>query len=335
VAGLALNVDDYMDGSDNTINFYTAEWLLDDALQGRIRLDDIGYDETRYLHAYVDYKTKENGGPWLQCLFQLPGNRLGHIYESLNSDAGAMSLPDTMVHMVRIVLTDNSGNIATVQFYLQGRGKANPLSCAAWYRANRSNSFSRADVAFVLDEKQLYDDMCFTYSGKTDATSISVRHQLGTADVPLHHYFDISIRPDKPIPFTQRDKIAMICNDGKSDDGRAAAKDGNGWYKASFRSLGNYRLVTDTEAPQVTPRSKEGANLAKATQLSFAVKEDITLVKTFRAELENGQWLLFEPRGDLYTYTFDAHCPAGAHRLTITAADENGNTRSLVYSFKR
>jgi hypothetical protein len=335
VAGLALNVDDYMDGSDNTISFYTAEWFMDDALQGRIRLDDIGYDETRYMHAYVDYKTKQNGGPWLQCLFKLPGNRLDHIYESLSNDAGAIALPDTMVHMVRIVLTDNAANITTIQFYLQGRGRSNSLNCATLYRANKSNSFSRGNISFVLDDKQLYDDMCFTYGEKPDAGSISLRHQLGSADVPLHHYFDVSIRPDKPVPFTQRDKVAMVCNDGKDDDGKAAAKIDDGWYKASFRSLGNFRLVTDTEAPQITPRSKDGANLAKAATLSFAVKENTTSVKSFRAMLENGQWLLFEPRGNVYTYTFDAHCPRGAHKLSVTATDENGNSQTLVYSFRR
>lgn len=335
IAGLALDVNDYMDGSDNTITFYTAAWYMDDALQGRIRLDDIGYDETRYMHAYADYKTKQNGGPWLQCLFRLPGNKLGHIYEALNDNSGALALADTLPHAVRIELTDDAGNMTTVRFYLQGAGKPNPLNCAALYRSDKSNSFTRDNISFVLDDKQLYDDICFSYSEKPDAGSLSLRHQLGTADVPVHHYFDISIRPDKPIPFTERDKIAMVCNDGKDDDGKAAAKTENGWYKASFRSLGNYRLVADTEAPQVTPRSKEGADLAKAKALAFTVKDNITSVKTFRAELENGQWLLFEPRGDVFIYTFDAHCPKGAHKLKVIAADENGNSRTFVYSFRR
>lgn len=333
--GLALNTDDYMDGSDNTITFYTAAWYMDDVLQGRIRLDDIGYDETRYMHAYADYRTHQQGGPWLQCLFRLPGNRLDHIYEALNENSGTLMLPDTMAHAVRIVLTDDAGNETNIKFYLQGIQPGNPLNCSNLFAREKSNSFSREDISFTLDDAQLYDDICFTYSKKPDAAAISMRHQLGTPAVPLHHYFDLSIRPDKPIPFAQRDKIAMVCNDGKGDDGKAAVKDANGWYKASVRSLGNYRLVADTEAPAITVQGKPGANLAKATRLLVTAKEKTTSVREFRAELEDGSWLLFEPRGDVFVYTFDSHCPPGVHQLKLTATDENGNSRTIHYSFKR
>src|SRR5690606_31594248 len=92
MAGIGINVYDYMNGSDNTLNFYTAELYMDDALQVRIKLDDIGYDVTRYLHAYIDYKTRKTKGSWVQCFFELPGNRLHHIYEELNENKGGLPI---------------------------------------------------------------------------------------------------------------------------------------------------------------------------------------------------------------------------------------------------
>src|SRR5690606_132759 len=86
--GMGIKVNDFMDGSQNTLNFFTAEWYLDDVLQGKILLDDIGYEETRYLHAYVDYKARKQTGEWFQLLMKLPGNRLSHIYPYLNQQDG-------------------------------------------------------------------------------------------------------------------------------------------------------------------------------------------------------------------------------------------------------
>ena len=89
LAGLGVVVNDYMDGSHNTLGIYTAELFVADSLQMRIRLDDISYDLSRYVHAYTDYRIKSAGGPWIQCLFKLPGNRLDRIYEYTNATAGA------------------------------------------------------------------------------------------------------------------------------------------------------------------------------------------------------------------------------------------------------
>src|SRR6185312_8008867 len=75
LAGVGLRVNDYMEGSDNTIAFYKARVYMDDSLQAEITLDDIGYDVTRYVNAYADYKTEEQKDITIQCFFRLPGNQ--------------------------------------------------------------------------------------------------------------------------------------------------------------------------------------------------------------------------------------------------------------------
>ena len=72
IIGVGINVDDFMNGSENTLAFYTATLYLDDSLQAQITLDDIGYDVTRYVNGYADFRTKEQQHKWVQCLFQLP-----------------------------------------------------------------------------------------------------------------------------------------------------------------------------------------------------------------------------------------------------------------------
>lgn len=336
LAGLGFDVDDFMDGSTNTIAFYTAEWYMDDQLQGRIRLDDIGYDETRYLNAYADYKRKQNNGYWLQCLFQLPGNRLGHIYESLNANSGVLNIADMQVHKVKAVFKDDEGNESTVQFYLRSEGKTNPLSCDPLFKANKINKIEQQpNISFTLDEVQLYDDICFTMDRKPDPNSFSDRYQVHSADVPLHHFFNLNIKPNKPVPFALREKIIFICNNGKSEDGSAVQQDDKGWYKGMVRNFGEYRLVADTTAPVITLDTK--TINSKTTRIYFSVKDALTSVKKLEATLENGDWLLFEPtmNGKFYYRFDDGKCTPGKHTLKVTATDENDNKRTYTLNFTR
>ncbi len=111
--GIGVNVDDHMDGSDNTITFILHQgciWMI--AYRRKITLDDIGYDETRYINAYADYEIKQKQNKWVQCLFKLPGNHLDHIYSHLNDNNGRLQWSDKGIHKVEVVLTDDKNSKA-------------------------------------------------------------------------------------------------------------------------------------------------------------------------------------------------------------------------------
>jgi hypothetical protein len=59
---------------------YSAELFFDDQPQISFVLDSIGYNETSYLNAHIDYKYRYDGGSFLQHLSQLPGDR-GPVYK--------------------------------------------------------------------------------------------------------------------------------------------------------------------------------------------------------------------------------------------------------------
>lgn len=333
--GVGINTDDYMDGSDNTLAFYTAQLSLDNSPQVQVTLDDIGYDESRYVHAYADYKARELNHKWVQCLFQLPGNRLGSIFSNMNSNNGRIDVSDGRAHRLAIEVTDDKGNIAFTEFYVVGKAtvEGNPANCTPFF-TNKTNNFDDPNVSFVLDEKQLYDDICFEFSRTPRAGAYSDQYQLHYPYVPIHHYFDLQIKPNKPVPFELRDKVALMYTDGKDEEGSATTFSDKGWYKARVRDFGTYWLNIDTTAPVIKSIQKNGANLAHAKQIMFEVKDAATSVKTYRGEL-NGKWICFEQHGSKFFYTFDEHCPRGKHELLFTATDENGNSAEYRLGFTR
>jgi hypothetical protein len=331
--GIGLNVNDFMNGSDNTLNFYTAKWFLDDELQGSIVLDDIGYEETRYLHAYVDYKSRKEKGQWYQLLFQLPGNRLGHLYSGLNSENGRLTLPDTNRHQVKIELTDAAGNNSAVLFNIRAINNQSKSVCDLMFHPSSANKFESTNLSFSLKPGDLYDDVCFKFKIITDDNNLSDRYQVHFPTVPVHNYFDLKIKPTKAVAFEKRNKVVLMSTDGKEVNGKAASLE-SGWYKAAVRNFGTYWLTMDTIPPAIRTSLKQNANLAKARKITIYAKENLTSVQNFRAELD-GKWILFEPKGDNYFYTFDEHCEKGKHTLVVKASDENNNLQTFIYSFTR
>jgi len=330
-AGLGIQVNDQMNGSQNQLAFYTATVYMDDAWQATISLDDIGYDETRYVNAYADYSTHKTTGQWIQCLFKLPGNHLDQIYK-LNDMRGGLNLRDSAVHKVRIDILDDKNNKSQLAFYLRYNGAAQKDTLCNIFHAGDVNNFEHPNVKFKLGEKVLYDHFCFKFSSMQYGFGYSDKYTIGSSNIPAHEPYDLYIKPRKPIPFDLRNKVALVYNDGKSETGMAASDAGEGWYKASVRAFGTWYLAADTEAPVITPKQKNGGNFAQAKRLSFTIKDEITSVKNYKAELD-GKWVCLEQHGDNFFYEFDEHCSKGQHQMTITASDANDNQQTLQFTF--
>ncbi|TWI92208.1 peptidase M23-like protein [Chitinophaga japonensis] len=338
-AGIAVNAIDRQSNSPNPNGIYEA--LLFDKEEPSIgfQLDDIGYEETRYLNAHADYREKRGGGPWLQLLFSLPGNHLD-IYHDINGK-GRIDLSDGERHPVKLEVKDAYGNTSTVKLTLQQSG-ATPAApaCDNPMRPGAHNIFENNHVEFFLDETALYDSICFNYRelANNSARAYSNTYRLHTALVPVHDYFDVHIKPDKPVPAHLQHKLVMVRKGVGEDVEPATFETGwnkNGWYKASFRSFGDFHLEVDTMAPTITALGgvKNGSNLSRAGRLAFAMR-DGSGIADYRAELD-GKWLLFSRRGNVITYTFDEHCPPGAHTLVLTVTDIAGNEATYTLKFKR
>lgn len=336
LVGVGINVDDYMNGSDNTITFYTARLYLDGQQVSKVTMDDIGYDESRYVNAYTDHKTRQQTKKWVQCMFKLPGNKLGRIYKFSGND-GRIDLSGTAPHELRIEVTDNNGNTSTASMYVAPRlpddAPAADGDCTA-FKQGRVNEYSDPGISFTIDERQLYDDICLEVKATPDPASLSDKYQVHYPYIPLHHYFDMRLKPNKTIPFDLRSKVVLMYSDGKDADGKEAESVEKGWYKASVRNFGTYWLAIDTTAPVITSVHKKKADLSRLKQLTLTAKDDITSVRSFSGTIDD-EWVCFEQHGNSFFYEFDEHCMKGRHELIFKAEDDNGNERTYKLEFSR
>lgn len=330
---IGVAVNDFMNNSRNTLSFYTAKWYANDSLMGTLTLDDIGYDETRYLNACADYKLKKETDYWFNSLFLLPNNKLERIYNFEGRRGGNILLNDIIETRIRIVLNDANNNETEIKFLVIGWGSKDSETCNKEWKAGEKNTYAHPNLKFDLPAPCLYDDICFETAKKTQANSVSPRFQLHNPNVPVHQYFELNIKPDKAIPFSFTNKIALLYSDSKSISGKKTTLS-EGWYNASVRAFGDYWLAIDTTAPTIKPLIKSGQILGKKKEIRFTVSDNFTSIKKFSGTI-NGNWICLEQHGSSWFYKIDEHCPKGKNKLELIAVDENGNERKMDYYFTR
>lgn len=330
MASFAITAYDRYSGSTNQNGIYAAVLYRDDVPISGFEMDSISYDETRYLNAHIDYKTRSNGGAWLEYVSRLPGYTKG-IYKGAT---GAVFNDDT-VHPMRIVVTDANGNSSTLEFSV--KANLNTEKVVSYdpdpvFKPGFINVFENGRVSFYLPERLVYDSFHFRYHEINPGNNNTI-FQLHNTSVPLHGYFPVKIKADFAVTDTGR--IIMKRFAGSKEDYKKAV-DENGWYKASFREFGNFQLLIDSIPPSVIPIGfKDGMNMSKAGRIKFAVSDNCEDIKKFTGLLD-GNWLLFSnDKSRVFIYDFDEHCSPGEHELVIIAEDLAGNKTERKYRFTR
>lgn len=337
-----IEANDKQSGSNNPNGIYEAVIYLDGLPLSAFQLDSISYDETRYLNAHIDYRTRAAGGSYYEHLSRLPGYPQG-VYKDINGD-GVIELTDDNVHEVKIEVKDAVGNTSVLNFKIK-KGliieNGLPGNTANYFDQKEFhpgfvNIFESDELQLYLTPQALYDSVAFNQSSKAsaDPQAYSKVHSVLSGLVPVQDNFTIRIKADKPVDEKFADKMLMKRSwNGKSEVVKAT-RDGD-WYTAKFKTFGNFELIADDQPPVIVSSFHENANLAKARSIIITPKDNNDEIKNFRAELD-GKWLRFtNDKGRSFIYLFDEMCPPGNHELRISLADEAGNVTEKIYHFTR
>jgi murein DD-endopeptidase MepM/ murein hydrolase activator NlpD len=331
----SISAVDKSNGSSNPNGIFEADLFENDHPVIGFQLDSIGYDETRYLNAHIDYKLRESGGPFMQHLSRLQGYPAG-VYKEINGD-GVINLEDDSTHHIKIEVKDAGGNTSIIKFDVKrGFVKEKPQADSQaffkqkFFHPGFINVFESNTLRVYLPENSLYDSIRFRYAENNANPAFPV-YQLHSGNIPVHGYFPVSIKYTALLP----NKMVMH-RFWKRNEDYARAVNENGWYKSSFREFGNFQLMADTLAPTITPVGfKDGMNCSKLSTIKFVVLDNTEEITKFTGLLD-GNWLRFSnDKGKTFIYTFDEHCPSGNHELKINAEDQVGNITEKVYHFTR
>lgn len=332
-----ITANDKQSGSTNPNGIYEGILFFDNQALNAFQLDSISYDETRYLNAHIDYKTKASGGPYIQHLSRLPGYPQG-VYRDIVND-GVIYLEDQEIHQVRIDVLDANGNKTSIEFnikrgFIKENGKEPAFIDEKEFVPLAVNVYEDHDIQLYLDDKALYDSVKFSvYNRKSvSAYAISSVYSVLSGLVPVETFFTIRIKADK-IPENTNRVLMKRTWKGKSEI--AKAKEEGDWFTGKFRSFGDFELITDNEPPEITGGFANNSNLSGSKHIIFTPKDNNDVITNFRAELD-GKWLMFtNDKGRNFIYHFDEKCAKGKHVLKISVEDLAGNSSEKILNFTR
>lgn len=327
----ALGTVDFFTGSTNPNGIYSARILMDGVLQSEFILDNIGYDDTRYMNAHTDYRYKAVGGPWLQHLSRMPGD-FSEVYTSTRSE-GVLHLEDTEPHAVRVEVRDAAQNLSVLTFHVQyNPALPKPAVPAAPRWAPRQvNIFETENFEAFSTERTLYDSVAVSFSVKPGTGSSSPLYSFLSASIPAHDNITVRIKPDFPISNQDRNRVIIRSTSGSRTIVQKASWQGE-WVWSKFRQFGTFQAFVDNIPPSI---NAPATDLRRATSIVFTPTDNFNTIKSFRAEL-NGKWLRFtNDKGRNWIYKFDENFPAGTHELKVRVEDEAGNVTERVWTVQR
>jgi hypothetical protein len=330
----AIRAYDKFSAYNHTFGIYSAKISIDGQPVSEFILDNISYDDTRYINAQIDYPYKAKNGSSLQHITPLPGAQ--DVVYNLFSGDGNIHLRDHEFHDVLIEIKDANGNTSKIQFKVQydkNLRETYSIGSGEKFLPNNINIFERNQFELFTTEKSIYDTITVSYNETTNnaINAISSLFDFLSKTIPSNDLVTVRIKSKENIPSEWKERVVIknICGEKTFVE---KAQWQNGWYVAKFRQFGTYQAFIDKEPPTINSPS---TNLTKASRIVFVPHDNFNSIKSFRAEVD-GQWLRFSnDKGRIWIYNFDEHFPRGNHELKVIVEDEAGNVTTKVWNVVR
>ncbi|KFF20620.1 M23 family metallopeptidase [Chryseobacterium sp. JM1] len=317
------------------LGIYHAELLMDDHLVYSFSIDQVSYDDTRYINGCIDYTRFSKDKMSIQHLSSLPGMKLKNYGQSdLN---GVINLQDEDIHDIEIILKDVNGNTSRLKTKVQLNKNSDEVSPkGSTILPNQGKTIASENAEISFSKNAVYDAVNFQLSEKQNvsADGISNTIVLQSPYIPVHDDYTLKIKPNRKLTGEEKGKVIVLFDYGSDTKAIKGKWDGER-METQYNRLGTATLLLDQSLPSVSPGWKEGS-LVNGSFLKLSGKTKIGDIGSFRAELD-GKWLRFARVKDDFIYVFDEKCPKGSglHTLKVTTTNTAGNTNTQSFTFQR
>lgn len=361
--GFGLEVYDYANIAEaGKLGAYSIDLFIDGRRIYYHELNELSFDESRYINSHIDYAEDAKSNREIQKCFRDENNMLS-IYQCVVNE-GVFRFNDTAFHPVKFVVKDFFGNTSVLQFQVKSRLKtiqnAVPLSKHPllaplhFFACNNFNNYETDHIKIEIPPCALYSDIDFNYSMSKIPLpkTFAPVHSVHKPQVPVHYNYILSLKA-KNIPERLHSKATIVLLDAKNNmtavtssltshsGGEAPSlggKAGDGvWLTAQTKYFGRFTVALDTFAPFIKPYNiYNNKNMGRSKTISVLVGDNLTGVKSYRATID-GQWILmeYEPKKAMLFYEFDERVGKGKHVFQVEVTDGKNNTRTYKANFVR
>lgn len=332
--GFGISTVDQQDEAPNQNGVYRIEAIANGDKLFQANFEKFSFAETRHLNQLIDYGYYTENNSRIQKLYVEPSNPLS-IYSDLYNQ-GYLNVRDSLSYDYTIKVTDFAGNECIVRVPIAGKMTTDidpkeKKTTPYFVSANEATHFEDKGIDVYIPKNSLYNDAYL--NAAFEAEKIQLHQDVIPLDKNITIGFDVSkYKPED----REHLYIASIDKWGKPTYSNTF-KDGER-VTTKTRNFGTYALVTDEEAPKITPVNfRDGQWISNNKELKVNISDDLSGIKRYRATV-NGKFILmeYEYKQNLLTHDFsDGVVTETENHLKIEVVDNVGNTTIFESTFFR
>ena len=330
--GFGIIANDYDDVSFNKNGVYSVNSFLNGQPKFGYQFDTHSFDDMRYVNALIDYAKYKKTGQRVQKLFMK--NKYDLAFIATDETKGQITPTPNLDNVYRIEVADFFGNKSEITVPIQYDSSvalipAEPVVSNYFLVANKDNIFEKENASVFFPAGTFYDDFALNFDVR-DKTLY-----LHDDSVPAHSNFTISLT-DNALSKELQEKTFIARLDGEQINYNSTFRK-DSVFSAKVKTLGKYKLVTDTLAPKVSIAKPIEGKWVSQDAIQLQISDAGSGIKTYNGFL-NGQWVLFEYDNKTRTITHyfnDDFLLNGANELKVIVTDAMGNSTTFETHFFR
>ena len=315
--GLALQVEDYFTKAGRTLGLFSAEVWTENSGHFAFELDEIDFDDARYINTHHDHAYAQRSKKKFQKLFKARNNPLT-IYPYEGTGTFDLNAQDSL--QFSIMLRDVNGNETQHQLWVKN---PHPKSAAKIAYTSATHWLPTEAYSYQTGPWQLQIDS-FTFFEPVRKSLDLAAKRIGSSQLQLAKPIALSYQLKDSIN-AHRYFITM--------NGTALPttfKEGK--LFSSSKTLGTFGLRMDEIAPTIQNQSNNKLDTLNNGAWSWFVKDDFSGVASYTC-WQNGKWVpaYYDAKNKVIKAQFQVPFVAGTI-LEIRVKDAAGNVRVLQSS---
>ena len=336
-AAFAVKTFDMHDSPSNRNGVYAMTMKVDGKEVYEFALDEVPFEDTRYINAHMDYVEQVTKRSYYHRCFRLPGNLL-HIYP-FEQNHGIIPLKNGEVKYVEIRVEDALENEATLKFWVRRAGEqALPVPGPYQYYIyhDQDNLIQTEACSVFIPQGSVYEDLPLNFrtapgSGPQYLSEVYHIHNYLT---PVHRFYALSLKPGRALKEEELTKAFIAYLNPRGSIINCGGIWSNGYLTASVRQFGPYAILVDKTPPSVST-SYFKYDMRGKKSMSFRINDNYStgpnIDELYFTATVDGKWILMEydRKSGVIVHKFDQRISAGKHLLRLEVRDVMGN--STVY----
>ena len=339
--GFGIKTYDFLNEGWNRCNVYSIELKIDSVTCFKYTMNEVAFDEVRYVNSHVDYKSWIKDKITYERTYVLPNDKL-EVYSDL-INRGIYNFNDGKSHLVKIIVSDINKNTSILLFNVKPARETDIVKpsikddSAIIMPYNKTNKFTNDDIIINIPAGALYDTINFEYQKSSSVNYLlSDIHHIHNKYTPVQNQYTVSIKPTK-IPAGKESKLLIVQIDDEMNQSFAGGKFENGFVVSGLSSFGNFAVGIDTVAPEIKINFASGTDFSQKSELKVTIKDNLSGIKSYTGSID-GKWALFayDAKNNLLTYKFDnKRLTKGImHKLILKITDSKDNINVKETEFK-